>query len=439
MPIICGTDFSESAAAAVDAAAALCARLGERELYVVHVLEQPLGLLPPAQLDAVKGATLERLEAEAQRLRARTSAEIQGHVLTGVASEALGRFAADHDARLLVVASQGYSASPVYRVGGTSERIALSARVPVLVVRDAAPFWAWAEGKRPLRALVGVDATASSDAAIRWISELRQAGACDVIAANVHDPIEESRRYGLRRRGLLEPDPELERLVVRDLGAHVGEVPGAGELSYRTVTGLGRVGDHLLELAETEGADLIVVGTHQKQGLGRLSSVSSVALHFGHAAVACVPMPKDAALPPRALPSIKRILVATDFSDVAARAVGYAYAMLAGRGGEVHLLHVVSPQKHPRAPHEDTALITKLRALVPESAASDDIVTRTEVAHADDVARAICEHAERAGADLVCVASHVKAGLRRAVFGSVTDAVMQLSARPVFVVRPLAP
>jgi nucleotide-binding universal stress UspA family protein len=49
------------------------------------------------------------------------------------------------------------------------------------------------------------------------------------------------------------------------------------------------MGDHLLEFAESEKADLIVVGTHQRRGLRRLGSVSSVVLHFGHTSVACIP------------------------------------------------------------------------------------------------------------------------------------------------------
>jgi nucleotide-binding universal stress UspA family protein len=438
MPILCGTDFSENAATALDVAAALCARLGECDLHLLHVLEQPLELLPAVQVEAVKAATHERLEADAQRLRARTSASIHTQVVTGVASEAVNRLAEALQARLIVVASQGYSASPVFRVGGTSERIAQTARVPVLVVRDAAPFRAWAAGERSLRVLVGVDKTASSEAAIRFVAELRSGGDCDVIAGHVHDPSDAPRRYGLRPRTVLETDPELEQLIVRDLEVQVGKLPGGGALEFRTAPGLGRVGDHLLEMAQAERADVIAVGTHRKQGLSRLASVSTVVLHFGEAAVVCVPAP-EVAQPPRSLPDLRRILVATDFSDIAARAVAYAYAMLAGRGGEVHLLHVVSPEKPARAPQEDDALLSALRALVPEEGADHAIATHAEVVHGDDVARAICNHAERIGADLLCVASHGKSGLRRAVFGSVADAVMRLSARPVFVVRPLPP
>ena len=49
---------------------------------------------------------------------------------------------------------------------GVAERTAESAPVPTLVVRDAAPFEAWARGERALKVFVGVDFSASCAAAL---------------------------------------------------------------------------------------------------------------------------------------------------------------------------------------------------------------------------------------------------------------------------------
>jgi len=186
------------------------------------------------------------------------------------------------------------------------------------------------------------------------------------------------------------------------------------------------LGDHLLDVAETEAADLIVVGTHHKHGLSRLASVSSVALRFGHASVACVPAPDTGALAPRQVPRVERVLIATDFSEASSRAVGYGYGLLALHGGEVHLLHVAPATA--RDAGQDVALAAKLRSLVPEGAAAMNIVTRTEIVHSDDVVQSVCQSAERLGADVICVASHGGSGIVQTLLGSVTESRLSRSA-----------
>lgn len=237
-----------------------------------------------------------------------------------------------------------------------------------------------------------------------------------------------ARRYGLPRRGPIAPDPEVERLLVRDLAARAGDLGGSGEVSFRVRLGLGRVGDHILEIAEEERAHLVAVGTHHRHGLGRLASVASVALHFSHASVAAIPV-ADGPLAPAETPRIRSVLVATDLSPLANYAVPWGYALLGESGGQVFLLHVATSG-------EDAELLAQLRALVPAAAAADGIVTRTELVRHEDAARAICEAAERLGADAVCLTSHGRSGWRRAVLGSVAEVVARESHRPVLIVRP---
>src|SRR6185436_15041642 len=101
---------------------------------------------------------------------------------------------------------------------------------------------------------------------------------------------------------------------------------------------LGRIGDHMIELARDEKVDAIVVGTGQKTGLGRLGSVSSVIVHDASQSVVCVP--PNAVIPTMIVPRLRSALVATDLSGFANRAVPFAFA-LTDEGGEVHIAHVV--------------------------------------------------------------------------------------------------
>ncbi|HEX6198959.1 MAG TPA: universal stress protein, partial [Thermoanaerobaculia bacterium] len=332
------------------------------------------------------------------------------------------------------VASQGHSSTPVFRVGGTSERLALCASLPVLVVRESEPFERWAAGERPLRVVLGLDESTASEAAIRFVQTLREAGPCDVTAARVYAVPEERRRYGLRGPApWLEPDPQLERLLERDLRARLTELPGSGTLEYRLRLGIGRQGDDLLHLAELERADLVVVGSHQRTGLPRLASVTSVLLHFGRMAVAAVPTPAGEETSPREVPPIRRVAAATDLSPFANHAVRHAYALATDReGAEVLLLHVAAKEA-PEA--ERTAeLAARLRELVPPEAGA--VPTRTEILHGEDVAGTLCAAAERLGVDVLAIASHGKTGVLRAVLGSVAEGVVRQSRRPVLVVRP---
>jgi nucleotide-binding universal stress UspA family protein len=198
----------------------------------------------------------------------------------------------------VVVGALGRRLPVEWALGSTADRLARSSRVPVLVARGAAPFEAWSRGERPLRVLVCVDQTASSDAALRWTAELCARGACNVVAAHVYWPPEVREQLGLppargpmgERLPIGAPDPEVERALEAPLRRRLA--PLGEELPLRLLGGLGRVADHLVQIAAEERADLVVVGRRQRTGLGRLwhGSVSHGVLDLAHASVACVPI-----------------------------------------------------------------------------------------------------------------------------------------------------
>jgi nucleotide-binding universal stress UspA family protein len=360
----------------------------------------------------------------------------------------LREFARVRGASLIIVGSMGHGTSSLARLGGTSEKVSSATDVPVLVVRDEEPFVAWASG-RPLRVLVGVDDSDASASAVRWVEQLRAQAPVDVVVGRVYYPDDAQRRYGLGRRvSFTSPDPALEALIERDLKHAVPSLSGAGEVMWRARLGVGRVADHLLELAEAERCQLVVVGTHRRIGLARMWSVSAAALHLARMAVAVVPPDGLGAGTFAAPPQLKRILVTTDFSPLGNAAVPWAYA-LAQPGAEVYLTHVtlVDVAGAPREPfllpggesatraRLETEVAARLRALTPPFVEERDLVTRTEVLRASDAAKAICEAAERLGVDAVVMASHGRTGVARAVLGSVADAVLRASRRPVFIVR----
>jgi nucleotide-binding universal stress UspA family protein len=298
----------------------------------------------------------------------------------------------------------------------------------VIVVRDPAPWIAFARRERPLRILLGIDDSATCDLGVQWTLALGKRGPIDVVLGAIYYPDDAAAHYGLPARSLVETDPEIERLMQRDLvrrfaGSSAAESPSVRACARR---GLGRIGDHMIELANEQQVDAIVVGTGQKTGLGRLGSVSSVIVEDAPESVVCVP--PQAVVMTQAVPVLQQALVATDLSQFANRAVPYAFA-LTQPGGEVHLLHVVKED----AELDEAALLRQLQALAPEGATQQ---IRAHIARGDDTAAAIAQCAARFGVDVICIASHGRSGITRALVGSVADRLLRVTRLPVLVLRP---
>lgn len=427
MPLVVGTDLSEQSLDALRAAFALAQRRGDKEIFLVYAVDDDDAHdATEEQRRKLVGSARQRLEADAARLAAGTGITCKTEVLIGHADESLMAFAETEDADLVIVTSTGEGKQQ--RLGGISEKLAVRASRPLLVVRDAQPLLDWASGARPLRVLVGIDASAASQGAIQFVKQLRKSGPIDIIVGHVYFPDETARRYGMRHVSMVEPMPELEQLLIRDLRRRLGDVPGEGNVLIQPRIGLGRVGDHMLEVADAQKVDLIVVGTRRKAGLKRLSSVSAVILHDARQSVVCVPLSPDTALDD--VPKVRVAVAATDRSAFANLAVPWAYGLVGDRG-EVHIVHVVEEESDA----EDADIIRELLELAPPSRMG--VTTRAHIVHGEDAARTIAETAERVGGDVICICSHGRGGITRALVGSVADKLMRATTRPVLVLRPV--
>jgi nucleotide-binding universal stress UspA family protein len=427
MAIVCGTDLSDLSRDAHAAALAIARRRADTELVLVTVVDPEV-----AGHDAQKKAADLRHQLDAVIAALGASAgdvKVRGDVIVGPTVASLVAACETEGGDLLVVASKGHGNEPLMKLGGVSGGVAATASVPVLIVRDAAPFEAWARGERALRVMIGLDDSASSEPALALLRTLRSYGPVDIVAGHVYYADEAARRYGMKSHSMVESDPDVERLIVRDLERRLGVVEGEGQILYRPRCGLGRIGDHLLETADAENVDVILVGTRQKGGLGRLSSVSSLILHDAKQSVWCVPFSVHVGR--LQVPRFRVAVVATDLSDFSNHAVPYGYTLVGEHGGEVHLIYV-RDEDHEGA---DAADITRrLLALVPPN--QTKVTTRADVVAGDDTAQVIGETAERLGADVVVIASRGRSGIARALLGSVADKLLRTCRRPVLVLRP---
>ncbi len=139
------------------------------------------------------------------------------------------------------------------------------------------------------------------------------------------------------------------------------------------------------------------------------------------------------------------MLAPTDLSEIGNAAIPHAYALLRATGGVVELCHVhehglpypayAFDETHRLTPAAREALVNALRALIPAEADALGITTHISVIDGGKAAETIVQAAERLKVDAISLASHGRSGLARAVLGSVAEAVVHHSARPVLVVR----
>jgi len=176
-----------------------------------------------------------------------------------------------------------------------------------------------------------------------------------------------------------------------------------GQVSFSISACWGRFDEQLAQLAQEEKADLLVVGTHQRAWIARVwqGSISRGVVHRSSCNVACVPRPASASVEKAEILHFRSVLIPTDFSPLANRALGAGYGLLPD-GGEVHLIHVLTCERSEAPPDLDA----RLRALVPPGADERGIQTRVHVVDEGEAWSGIWHAAARLGVDVICMSTH---------------------------------
>ncbi len=154
--------------------------------------------------------------------------------------------------------------------------------------------------------------------------------------------------------------------------------------------------------------------------------MSSIIINDARQSVVCVP--PQAAIATVTVPSLRSALVPTDLSPFANRAVAYAFSMTPPTG-EVHLVHVLKDD----AEGDEADIARQLRALAP---AGSTQTVHAHVVRGDDAATTLAQCAARHGVDVICISSHGRSGIKRALVGSVADRLLRATRLPVLVLRP---
>lgn len=134
---------------------------------------------------------------------------------------------------------------------------------------------------------------------------------------------------------------------------------------------------------------------------------------------------------------VTRILCPIDFSEFSDRALMLAMRMAKWYGATLHVLHVLPPLS-PSTVSGLAATSRDLTELNLKSVVSrcrlHGVEVKTEIVESAEPARRILECADRLDADLIVTGSHGRTGAQRVLLGSVVEALLHTSARPVLIV-----
>ncbi|MFA5263389.1 MAG: universal stress protein [Opitutaceae bacterium] len=288
MNIICYSDLTESAYRAVTVATELATRTKDT-VFLVHP-EDKTGMRKASDTEEN-----ERLREEIDRISSQgvlVKTMPQGHSL----DRTIDDVALPTWTRLVVVAAPAKAGSALWQRGGIAEKIAEHSLVPTLAVRHAEPLLAWVRQERALRILCAYDFTATGDAALRYLKTFQRLGPCDMIVAHVGRLSEERSRLGIRTPMSLEGhEPEVQRILEREMREKVEVIHGPDAPIRICVEGTwGRPDFDLIDIANREKADLIIIGTHQWQGVDRLLNLSVSRFVLRHASENVLVVPRSA-------------------------------------------------------------------------------------------------------------------------------------------------
>lgn len=192
----------------------------------------------------------------------------------------------------------------------------------------------------------------------------------------------------------------------------------------------------ILQYAEEQASDLIVMGTHGRDQIDQmvLGSVAERVVRHADCPVLTVNQYVEAAPGDH----VQTILCPVDFSTFSTETARCAGAVAATYDAHLHLLHIEGEESPVGIAPEDSAAKASggdaeetLEAL----AADLDYANTTTHVVPGDPGSTIVDFAEDPGADLIILSTHGRTGLKRVLLGSVAETVVRTAPCPVLTLR----
>lgn len=276
--------------------------------------------------------------------------------------------------------------------------------------------------------LVAVDSSESSKNALHQAFKLANEEKCWITVTSVVPPYEgEIEILGVKdiRAALRKP--------CEDALAEVQKIARTERMLVKTVCEEGEVYERIVDLADAENCDVIVMGRRGLRRIERTLIGSVTARVIGHTQRDVLVVPNGTTV------GWKTIVLATDGSKYSAAAAERAIAFAKSYGGELKVLSVVDvpAEFYAEAPQAVEDLVRKAKGFVADvkkQAEAAGVPTETFVGEAEAY-QAVNNLAQEQKADMIVLGSHGRTGLRRLLMGSVTEAVIGHASCPVLVVK----
>jgi nucleotide-binding universal stress UspA family protein len=264
-PVLAATALDEAGDEAIRQAAEHAEAAGV-PLLVIHVIPEIYGIRPLfphlRETDRPHAEAARRwvLDAAEQQLRRVLPDEIRARELrieAGSAHSMVLRVADEVRAGLLVVGSRSMEKGA--SLGGVAERIVRHAHCPVLVARRRMGSVVLAATDFSDPALPAIDA-GHTEARRRGL-ELIVMHAVDIRVLHVESPLGTEASW---LQHVLDAESERTKLMLKDVAARYGP-------DVKTMVRMGTPSDAILAAATELAADLVVMGTHGRSGLRRIT------------------------------------------------------------------------------------------------------------------------------------------------------------------------
>ena len=210
--------------------------------------------------------------------------------------------------------------------------------------------------------LYTTDFSPTAEAAAPYAGELAKRYGAKVVALHVR-PMESN--------GMVPPEAwaavhEANVLQANQQAGHLKELFRGVENEVEITEGV--IWDVISKTIEEKEVDLLVTGTHGREGLGKMVMGSHAENILRHSPVPVLVVGPYVRSGPEATTRMKRILFATDFSEASLAALPYALSLAEENQAELEILRVVAPQKNGELVHPSElmdATVRQMKQLVP--------------------------------------------------------------------------
>ena len=237
---------------------------------------------------------------------------------------------------------------------------------------------------------------------------------------------------------------DLELVGVRDIKAAMKhpyekalevarEIANTERALIKTVMEEGEPYERIVDLADAENCDLIIMGRKGTRHLDRTLMGSVTARVIGHSRRDVLVVPDGCEI------GWKKILMATDGSRYSKRAAERAIDFARSYGGELRIVSVVDvpSEFYAEAPNAVDDMVAKAKEHVKDvrtDAESSGVKAEGFVGEGEAY-QIITDLAGKEDVNVITMSSHGRTGLKRLLMGSVAEKVIGHSPCPVLVVR----